>query len=99
MNQPKYISYEGGGVLGSAHVGVKAALEELNLDSGIVSVNGASAGGIMAACHSMRLGSTKIKSLIDALDYSTLRDGNIIQEVQVVKYFGIHPGDVFLSWI
>lgn len=90
--------YNGGGILGAAYPGTDVVLENKGILKGIEKVAGTSAGAIFALLQSLKFTAKEKFTIFESLDFSSFQDGNILDKVRVFETYGIHPGDVFLSW-
>ncbi len=85
--------FAGGGVRGTAYVGVFKVLNELNIN--IKGLAGSSVGAIFAALYAVGHSHNEIEEIIFSLNYEIFRD----LYLPFGRDFGICKGDNFLSWM
>ncbi|MEK7847388.1 MAG: patatin-like phospholipase family protein [Chloroflexota bacterium] len=93
---------EGGGVKGTALVGVLSVLEEAGYQ--FMNLAGTSAGAIVAALVAAGYTAQELKQVMDGLDYSRLRDRSLLDRLPVAGPLlslifekGIYEGDYFFN--
>ena len=91
--------FEGGGVLGAAHIGSLSVLQSpcINIDIAKVKYfSGSSVGSIIAALCACRLSIVDLKNALDEIKFAKLLDNDfgVIRDIQRLwKNFGYHKGD------
>jgi len=96
--------FEGGGVKGTALVGVVAVTQ--NLGYQFVNLAGTSAGAIVAALLAAGYTAEELKTVMDALDYNRFKDEGLVDKIPVFGHLlslgfekGIYEGAYFEGWI
>lgn len=89
--------FEGGGVKGIAYAGALQVLDTRGILSQIERVAGTSAGAITACMVSLRYDPKYITKTIKSLDFGSFDDREGL--LKKLHYYGLHPGDTFLTWI
>lgn len=100
--QYKNLVFEGGGTRGLAYAGAVYALEQKGILPGIEKVAGTSAGSIIGLMLSLGYNSKEIDSIMFGLRVQKFNDGNgglVGKYKRAKKYYGIHKGDAFESWL
>lgn len=101
MNSPKYLTFEGGGVLGAAYGGVIRSLEENNILKNIEGFAGTSAGSIVAGALACGGNADFIENTLKSMDYKLFKDSsylNIYNINRVRTKYGWYKGDAFYNW-
>lgn len=94
--------FEGGGVLGIAHVGALKRLYELDVLKNIKRVAGSSVGGIIASMIAMKCSYQDIENYLYHLDFSKLKsnsNGCFRNIFRILFNYGYYKGDMILDWI
>ncbi len=96
--------FEGGGVKGSGLVGAIAVAEKLGYQ--FVNVAGTSAGAIIGALVAAGYSSGEMKTIMDTLDYPSLRDRSALASIPLIGRAanlifkkGIYEGKFFEDWL
>lgn len=96
-NQKEKLEYfcilSGGGIRGTAYIGVFRALEKIGVD--IKGLAGASVGAIFSAFYSVGYTTDEIEEIFLEVNYENFRDINF----SITKSFGIWKGDNIQNWI
>lgn len=96
----KHAAFKGGGVKGTAYVGVIKVLERFGLLSQIDTFIGASAGGLTAAFLGLGVPAAKIDSILASFTADEVLDGNdfVSKISNFVKTHGFDTGEGLLEW-
>lgn len=96
MSHIKGLVFEGGGVLGTAHIGaLTIASKHINLEK-VTYFAGASAGSIVAGLCACRLPVNDMVDAVNSINFKDLMDDDlgIVRDVERLwKKFGYHKGD------
>lgn len=95
------VCFKGGGLKGTAFVGVDKALTELGMWPQIKRFIGSSAGAIFAGASACRIPYSNMKEVIDNTDFSKFQDSNwgvLGEGYRVLEDLGMYSGDYFYNW-
>ncbi len=93
----KNLAFEGGGVKGVAYAGALEVLGQKGILENIENVAGTSAGAITACLVSLRYSPDDISKTIKNMNLGSFDDKEGL--LKKLHYYGLHPGDTFLTWI
>ena len=85
--------FGGGAVRGAAHVGVLMALQEMDINLGIV--GGSSVGSIVASLYAVGYSVEELSDIFISVNFELFRDISF----GINGNFALSKGDVFLDWI
>lgn len=95
------VCFKGGGMKGTAFVGVDRALTELNVWPQIKRFIGSSAGAIFASAAACRISHTDLAEIIDKTDFSKFKDaewGIAGEGYRLIEELGMYKGEYFYNW-
>lgn len=95
----KNIALSGCGVRGMAEAGALSVFDKYGYSTGIKNVGGTSAGAINACLFAMGFPAAKTKDIISNTDFKSFEDGTLLDIGQEYTRYGLHPGNVFASWL
>lgn len=96
----EYLVFSGGGIKGLAYGGALDILQSYGILKNIKGYAGASAGAILAAMLAIGYSVEELNEIIFTIDFSKFVDdkwGYIRDFINVIKDFGVAPGDYFMK--
>lgn len=96
-----YMAFSGGGVLGTAYVGLIEVFEEKGVLNNLKGVSGTSAGSIVAGALSCNARASDISKIMNDIDYGKFKDDSFwfgANIMRLVNKLGWYKGDYFEKW-
>ncbi len=97
------MTFEGGGVLGIAHVAVLETLEKQGIPmTQYTHFSGSSAGSVLAMGMACRYSVAGMKEILEATNFNNFKDGSwftIVNVYRAIARLGWYKGDALENWI